>query len=42
MEQTEFVGKVDEGVDDFFAKKVTKIATTLDIKYILLLFFRCL
>ncbi|KAM9496591.1 F-actin-uncapping protein LRRC16A isoform 1-T1 [Clarias gariepinus] len=25
MEQTEFVGKVDEGLDDFFAKKVTKI-----------------
>ncbi|KAF4081602.1 hypothetical protein AMELA_G00163360 [Ameiurus melas] len=27
MEQTEFVGKVDEGLDDFFAKKVTKIDT---------------
>ncbi|KAG7324560.1 hypothetical protein KOW79_012576 [Hemibagrus wyckioides] len=27
MEQTEFVGKVDEGLDDFFAKKVTKIET---------------
>ncbi|KAK3526355.1 hypothetical protein QTP70_024636 [Hemibagrus guttatus] len=25
MEQTELVGKVDEGLDDFFAKKVTKI-----------------
>ncbi|MCI4381517.1 hypothetical protein PGIGA_G00252760 [Pangasianodon gigas] len=29
MEQTEFVGKVDEGLDDFFAKKVTKIGTKL-------------
>ncbi|XP_053541605.1 F-actin-uncapping protein LRRC16A isoform X3 [Ictalurus punctatus] len=27
VEQTEFVGKVDEGLDDFFAKKVTKIGT---------------
>ncbi|GAA6093266.1 F-actin-uncapping protein LRRC16A-like isoform X2 [Tachysurus ichikawai] len=25
VEPTEFVGKVDEGVDDFFAKKVTKM-----------------